>query len=254
MKSALLILCLLAVMAGGCYLVLKFGVSSSRYRTLLLDADGTLFDFDRSERDALTEALGRFGIAVDDEIYRIYHQNNDDCWKEFERGELSRQKLKTERFARTFAQIGVSADPEAVTQMYEECLGHYQYPYPGVEEACRKLSRKYDLFLVTNGLKNVQEAKLALTEVPKYLKDIYISESVGYAKPAKEFFDVIFSDYPEIDSKTTLIVGDSLTSDIRGGNNAKIRTCWVHDLETAVPMGYRVDLRVRKFTDLEDLL
>lgn len=253
MENALLILGLLAVLAGGCYLVLRSGIPS-RFRTLLLDADGTLFDFDRSERDALTEALGRFGIVVDDEIYRIYHQHNDDCWKEFERGGMSREKLKGERFARTFAQIGVSADPEAVTRGYEECLGHYQYPYPGVEEACRKLSRKYDLFLVTNGLKNVQEAKLARTEVPRYCKAVYISEAVGYAKPAKEFFDVIFRDHPEIDPETTLIVGDSLTSDIRGGNNAQIRTCWVHDTETAVPPEYRVDLRVRKFTDLTDLL
>ena len=253
-NSVLLMLGLAAVLALGCWILFRYGRTSTEYRTLLIDADGTLFDFDRSERAALTDALAHFGIAVGDEIYELYHRHNDDCWKAKERGELTWDQLRVERFARTFADLEVPADPADATRIYEECLGHYQYPYPKVEKVCEKLSRKYDLYIVTNGLEKVQTAKLRLTTVPQFCKGVYISETVGVAKPAKEFFDAIFAEHPEIDPKTTLIIGDSLTSDMKGGNNAGIATCWVHRLKDPVPEGVRINMRIEKFTDVERVL
>lgn len=242
---------MLIVLAAGVILSLTYAVVKPRIKTLLLDADGTLLDFERSERAALKETFLQLGFAYDDSVHALYHEKNDACWKALERGEITREELKVRRFRETFAALGVEGDPVLATKTYEGNLGKYAFPYEGAEEACRRLGKKYSLYLVTNGLKNVQSARMLRTEIPQYLKGIYISEEVGYAKPAAEFFDVFFADHPECKRSETMIVGDSLSGDILGGNNANIPTCWVNRKGELRPEDLRIDLEIDDIIKLE---
>ena len=239
---------------AGVVLVVKNAVIKPRTRTLLLDADGTLLDFDRSEEAALKETFRELGYPSDDRAYASYHKNNAACWKMLEKKEITREELKVLRYRMTFDELGIDGDPARTTKTYEGKLGQYGFAFAGAEDACERLAKKYDLYIVTNGLKNVQTSRLLQTRIPEIVKGIYISEDVGYDKPAKEFFDRIFADHPKMNPKETVIVGDSLSGDILGGNNAGIRTCWVNRTGADRPENLRIDYEIDDITKLEKVL
>ena len=252
--DAVSVIALLLTFFAGVMLTLKTARIRPRIKTLLLDADGTLLDFNRSEQAALKETFETLHLPFDEEVYQVYHRNNDACWKALERGEISRDELKVRRYRMTFAELGLTSDPALATKTYEGILGKYAFPFDGAEAACEKLSKKYDLYIVTNGLKHVQTARMLRTKIPETVKGIYISEDVGYAKPAAEFFDKVFADHPNLKRNETMIVGDSLTGDIQGGINAGIRTCWVNSTGAPRPENMPIDLEIDHITKLEKVL
>ncbi len=245
---------LILVFFAGVILSFRTAVVKPRIKTLLLDADGTLLDFDRSERAALQDAFEELGYPLDERAYASYHKNNAACWKMLERKEITRQELKILRYRMTFEELGIDGDPVLTTKTYEGKLGQYGFAFDGAEAACERLSKKYDLYIVTNGLKNVQTSRLLKTRIPEIVKGIYISEDVGYDKPAAEFFDKVFSDHPELKRHQTVIVGDSLSGDILGGNNAGILTCWVNRNGEKRPENLRIDYEIDDITKLEKVL
>jgi len=249
-SSVLLIGLTLGILGGIAY-ALTHAVVKPRIRTLLLDADGTLLDFDRSEKMALQDAFGTLGYPFSEEIYEAYHRHNLACWKRLELGEITREELKPLRFALVFEECDIAGNPQEIWPVYEKALERYAFPFDGVEEALARLSKKYTLILVTNGTKSVQTARLLQTSIPEYLKGIYISEDVGCAKPAKEFFDRVFADHPKLKRRETMIVGDSLSGDIAGGIGAGIRTCWVNRTGEPRPEGLAIDLEIDDFVKLE---
>lgn len=248
------IIALLLAFGAGVVLAWKNAVIKPKIKTLLLDADGTLLDFDRSERAALQDTFQALGYDFDDAVYASYHKNNAACWKMLERKEITRDELKVRRYQMTFEELGIDGDPVLATKTYEGKLGQYGFALDGAEEACAKLSKKYGLYIVTNGLKSVQTPRLLKTEIPQYVKGIYISEDVGHDKPAAEFFDKVFADHPELKRSETVIVGDSLSGDIAGGNNAGILTCWVNRTGEKRPENLRIDYEINDITQLEKVL
>lgn len=248
------IIALIIAFFAGAILTLKTAFIPPRIKAILLDADGTLLDFDRSERAALQETFETLSLPFDQTTYEVYHRNNDWCWKALERGEISRDELKVRRYRMTFEELDLSADPALATKTYEGILGNYAFPFEGAEKTCERLSKKYDLYIVTNGLKHVQTARMLRTKIPEVVKGIYISEDVGYTKPAPEFFDRVFSDHPKLRREETLIVGDSLTGDMQGGNNAGILTCWVNRHGAETPKDLRIDFEIDHITKLEKVL
>ncbi len=250
----LTIVSLLTVFVAGVILSLKSAVIKPRIKTLLLDADGTLLDFNRSEKAALEETFSTLNYPYDAHTHAVYHRHNDACWKALERGEISRDQLKVRRFENTFAELGIEGDAVLTTKTYEGNLSKYAFPYEGAEDFCRKLAKKYNLYIVTNGLKHVQTPRMEQTEFPQIVKGIYISEDVGYAKPAPEFFDRIFSDCPHLKREETMIVGDSLSGDILGGNQASLHTCWVNADGAPRPENLRIDAEISHITQLEKVL
>lgn len=242
------------VFFAGAALAVRYSVIKPRIKTLLLDADGTLLDFDRSEKAAFRETLQQLGYPYDEKAYHCYHKNNASCWKALERKEISRAELKVRRYRMTFDELGISVDPALATRIYEEKLGQIGFAFDGAEEACRRLGRKYALYIVTNGLKNVQTSRLLKTRIPELVKGIYISEDVGYDKPSPEFFDFFFREHPECKRQETMIVGDSLSGDISGGNNAGIYTCWVNRTGEIPPGDLSIYLEITDITQLEKVL
>lgn len=195
-------------------------------KNILLDMDNTILDFTKAERVAASKALAAMGIQPTDELLKRYHQINEEQWRLFELGELEREQVKVRRYELLFDEMGIAASPRETAKVYEGLLGIGHYFMDGAVELLERLSRVYRLYLATNGTSNVQKSRISSADISKYFQGIYISEDVGYNKPDKRYFDACFKDIPDFDPAETVMIGDSLTSDIKGGINAGIRTVW----------------------------
>lgn len=225
-----------------------------RYRTLLLDADGTILDFDRSEAEALRGTLLQFGMPVNAEWIRDYHEINDRLWKQLERGEILKKDLRWVRFSKLLELHGVSGDVHAMADHYVKELGARAYMLPGAEEACRTLAKAYRLFIITNGIAAVQQRRLGALPIFNLFQKIYISEEVGFEKPDIRYFQRVAADIPDYDPVTTLVVGDSLSSDIAGGIAAGLDTCWINPKLLPIPADLPIRYTVPSMTALAALL
>ena len=197
-----------------------------RYDILLLDADGTLLDFEVAESGAFSSTMQRHGFARTPGDYDMYRAINKGLWEALERGETTQQRLKVERFARLFARLGYRADCEGFHRDYMDALSEGHALMPGALALCAALARRGRLYIATNGVAATQRRRLAACGLAEYITDVFISEELGAHKPDAAFFDALFArlGYPE--RERAVILGDSLSSDMQGGRNAGIATCW----------------------------
>lgn len=195
---------------------------------ILLDLDDTILDFKWAEHQALTGMLTDFGIEPSEEICTLYRNINLEFWRALERREVTREQLKVGRFVCLLEELGMEGDAAAMGERYLQRLSQGHCFLPGALETLRTLSQKYRLFLVTNGNPPVQYGRLASAGITHYFEKLFISMEIGHNKPSGEFFDRVFGEIPGADRSKAIIVGDSLFSDIRGGINAGIKTCWVN--------------------------
>lgn len=197
-----------------------------RFDIVLLDADETVYDFKLAEKTAVSHTLERFGVTPTDEVVTRYSAINLSCWKALERGELSREDLKPTRFQMLFEQLGAQpVDFHAVNDTYEHNLSHQAFLLDGALEFVKELHEHCGIYLATNGLTIPQTGRFNRAAVKPYVDGIYISEQIGASKPDKAYFDYIFRDLGITDKSRVIMLGDSLTSDMRGGRNAGITTC-----------------------------
>jgi YjjG family noncanonical pyrimidine nucleotidase len=212
------------------------------YSWLLFDADDTLFDYPLAETKALQSTLEQFGQVYRSEYLRIYQVFNRQVWAEFERGETSAEELRLKRFRLFFDETGVSIDPLEFSLRYLENLALASDLLPGAVQILKALSGRFHITLVTNGLKEVQRPRLDRSAIRPYIERIFISEDMGAAKPAAEFFEAVFQEIGCPPKNQVLIIGDSLTSDIQGGINFGIDTCWFNPggKSTDLPVTYTI--------------
>lgn len=194
-------------------------------RTVFLDLDDTLLDFHRSEAVAISMTLSGFGIEPTEAVKKRYSEINRYVWEQLELGNMTREQILVRRFELLFEELGVNVDGMEARQRYEWNLGGSHFYLEGAEALLAELSAKYDLYLMSNGTAAVQDRRIAASGIDKYFKGIFISEKVGYNKPSREFFDLCFAQISGFDKAESIIVGDSLSSDIQGGINAGILTC-----------------------------
>ena len=197
-------------------------------RNILFDLDNTLLDFTWAERRALTETLKQLGISPCESTLQRYSQLNLEQWKLLEQGKLSRSQVKLRRYQLLFEELGVDASPARAAAIYEGLLGQGHRFMEGAPELLDALFPRYRLYLVTNGTAAVQKGRIASARLAGYFQDIFISEEVGADKPSPEYFRRCFARIPDFSPMETVIVGDSLTSDIQGGKNAGIATVWMN--------------------------
>lgn len=200
-----------------------------RYDVILFDADRTLFDFDQSQRLALGEVYRANGIPETEENIQTYVRLNDQLWARFDKGEISLEELEYIRF-RDFAEaLGLrNLDANRLNQQYIEALGRNSILLPGAEELCAALAPYCQQYIVTNGIKEAQEGRLERSPIRQYIKKMYISGVMGVRKPERAYFELVYDDLgmtPE-HWRRTVIVGDSLSSDILGGVNGNLDTIW----------------------------
>lgn len=225
-----------------------------KYELLLFDADETLFDFHRAMRTALSRALQQFGIVSGDEIINIYDKINKDCWRRFEKGELTREALQKERFVVFLSKIGADILPEKFNEAYLDNLSRCPFLLDGAKELCKDLSQYYRLAIITNGIPSMQRRRIAGSEIAQYFEYVLISGDTEYKKPDKEFFDYVFSFYKGLERDKALIIGDSLSADIKGGNNAGVDTCWLNRLGLPRDPEIHVDYEVSSLEEIRKLL
>ncbi len=229
---------------------------SKRFDIVLLDADETVYDFLLAEKTAVSRTLKEFGVDPTDEVVSLYSACNLRCWKALERGELSRDDLKSHRFAMLFEKLGKEpVDFVAVNEMYEQNLSQCGFMLPGAMEFVKKLHEEYNvrIYLSTNGLTIPQTGRYIRSGIDRYMDGVYISEQIGASKPDKAYFDYIFHDLGVTDKSRVIILGDSLTSDMQGGRNAGIVTC--RYLRGAEPDGNPLcDYEIRTYDEFFALL
>ena len=221
---------------------------------LFLDLDDTILDFHKAERIAITKTIGDFGITVTEAVLSTYSAINKAHWEALERGELTREEVLTQRFAVLFRHFGVEVDCVACARAYEKNLSMGHYFLPGAEEAVDILSKQYRLFLASNGTASVQKGRMTSANLYRYFEKVFVSQEIGYNKPAREYFDGCFAQIPGFDPKKAMIVGDSLTSDILGGIHAGIATCWVNPTGAPGRGDIVADHEIRALSELPALL
>lgn len=221
---------------------------------LFLDLDDTILDFHKAERIALSKTIANFGVEPTEHVLQRYHVINKAHWEMLERGELTREQVLVGRFRTLFEELGVAVDPAACTAAYSKNLAIGHYFLPGAEETVARLSEKYRLFLASNGTASVQHGRMTSANLYRFFEKAFVSEEIGFNKPSKEYFDRCFAQIPGFDPQKAMIVGDSLSSDIRGGKNAGIATCWVNPAHAPCRADIVPDYEIEALPQLEALL
>lgn len=222
--------------------------------SVFLDLDDTILDFHKAERIALSKTLRHFGVEPSQAVLDRYHIINIQHWQALERGELTREQVLTGRFEALFRELGHQVDAEAVMQSYESNLSIGHYFLPGAQEAVQRLSKSYRLFLASNGTASVQHSRLTSAGLYPYFEKVFISQEVGYNKPSKAYFERCFSLIPGFEAEKAIMVGDSLTSDILGGQRSGLKTCWVNPGHLPAPADIQPDYEIESLSQLEALL
>lgn len=199
---------------------------TQNYDILLFDADDTIFDFKSGERIAISQTLKDFSLPVNDEILSLYHEINDKLWKDFEKGIYADYFPRHLRFEELLRSLNKSGDAQKINDVYTSHLAEQSILLGEAESVCKALYETHKLYIVTNGTASVQHSRFDSSPVRKYFSDMFISSEIGFRKPEAEFFQCVFKVIKADDLSRVLIIGDSLTSDIAGGINAGIDTCW----------------------------
>jgi len=197
------------------------------YSHLLFDLDGTIFDYDRAESEALKRTFSEFGIRYLHSSLAAYRKINRQIWKDYESGMITQSDLKRERFRRLGEALAIEIVPDQFGACYLNYLSQGRFLIPGVLGLLNGLRRDgYKMYIITNGLKDVQRARLNGSEITGFFSDIFISGEIGSAKPDRAIFDEAFGRMGAPDRRKVLLIGDSLSSDIAGGSAYGMDTCW----------------------------
>lgn len=223
-------------------------------KSIILDVDDTLFDFHKSERLALSETLLDLGITPSEETVALYSRINREQWNALERAEVTREELLYRRFDLLFAALGVNASSSAAQSRYERHLGEQVHFIDGAIELLSELYGKYKLYVASNGTAVVQDPRIEKSGIARYFDGIFISERVGYNKPDARFFDAVLGAMGKMKKEEIIIFGDGLTSDILGGKNAGIKSCWFNPSGKKNETDILPDYEVKSLLDFPKIL
>lgn len=227
---------------------------SIMFQYIFFDLDDTILDFHKAEAIAIGKTFRASGLPDTPEMISHYSEVNKRQWELLNQGKLTRDQVLTTRFEILFQECGLTADVPAVLDRYEHYLAIGHYFMPGAEEVLACLAPKYDLYIASNGTGSVQDGRLKSAGILPLFRDVFISERLGANKPSKDFFDLAFARIPGFNREKALMIGDSLTSDILGGINAGIATCWYNPKGLPPREDIRPDYEIRALTQLRDIL
>lgn len=221
---------------------------------VLMDLDDTILDFHKAEAVAIAKTFRQLGAEPNEALIRRYSEINQRQWERLELGEISRHQVLTGRFEILFEELGMSLDGNEAQELYEGLLAIGHWFMPGAEALLEELYGKYKLYIVSNGTAAVQEGRLKSSGIGRYFEDIFISELIGYNKPAREFFELCAARIPGFDRERAIIVGDSLTSDIKGAINFGVRSCWYNPRRLPARSDIPADYEIHELSELPALL
>ncbi len=203
-----------------------------KYKHFLFDADNTIFDFSRGEKNAFLEIGNMYNLKFDDESLNIYHKINKECWLSYERGELSQDKLLVLRFKNFCEELSIDIDPNEFNRLFTKILSSQTCLMPYAKEVLDILrDSNYNISMITNGVRETQYGRIKATGLEPYFSSLFISSEMGCQKPDIEFFDIVLNEI-KADREECIIIGDRLESDIEGGLRSSIDTIWLNTKNT----------------------
>ena len=225
-------------------------------KVILWDIDGTLLNFLRAEYESIKKCFAKFNLGeCTDEMIARYSVINRKYWEKLERGEISKQEVLIHRFEEFFAQENIVTDcAEAFNKQYQYNLGDTICFNDKGFKLIQELKGKVKQYAVTNGTKTAQDRKLDKSGLRELFDGVFISEEVGIEKPGKGFFDFVFQIIGNYELDEILIVGDSLTSDMQGGNNAGIKCCWYNPKGLENQKDLRIDYEISNLQEVKNIL
>ncbi len=224
------------------------------YQWLLFDADGTLFDFERAEGIALRQAFERAGVAFETAYLGAYRKINEALWRAVERGEVLPGTVKVRRFELLLQTLRLNHSPTVFSASYLETLTTCSQLMEDAEATLKNLQKKYQIAILTNGLREVQRGRLARSSIRHHISELIISEEIGFAKPAKEFFDSAFVRLGHPSRNSVLMIGDSWTSDIEGAVQYGIDACWYNPGRQSRPAYPEITREIASLQELTEWL
>ena len=226
-----------------------------KFSYLLFDADDTLFDFPKASARAFSAMCRSNGVPDTLDTRALYHRINQKLWAAFDRGEVSKDYVTLERFVRFFQALELPRDPDKCNRDYLTALGAGVYPLPHAEVVCWELVRRgHKLYIVTNAVASVQRSRLQGSVFADLITDAFISEDAGASKPDPAYYAYVRSRVPGLTPENSLVIGDSLSTDIRGANNAGFPCCWYNPIGKARPEDLRIDYEIRDLRELLDIV
>lgn len=222
--------------------------------TLLIDADDTILDFNRSEYEAVVKLAKDYSLGDGHAIALEFKRINRRMWDMFETGQITREQIFYTRFYELFDEFGIKGkDVTEIGDAYRENVARSTCVIRGAKACLKRLSEEHDLYCVTNGVTRTQKMRLKNTRLDKYFLKLFISQEIGLQKPNRDFFDYVLSDIGKTDKEDVYIVGDSLSSDIQGGINAGIKTI-LFNRENKKITDVVPDYEVKNYRELERLI
>lgn len=227
-----------------------------KYKSILWDLDQTLLNFDLSMDYALRAVFEQYGLKIDDSIAARYDAINKSYWHRLEAGELTKEQVTVGRFHTLFEEMGIThVKPEEINADYQRGLGSVFFYMDGAKELVTVLKEKgYLQYVLTNGVKSTQANKMKLSGLDRIIDGVFVSEVIGYPKPMKEFYDACFAALPDVKRDECIMVGDSLTSDMRGAENAGITSCWFNPEKREKDVDVRTDYEICRLEELIPIL
>ena len=227
-----------------------------KYSVIFWDLDQTLLNFDLSMKHAMGVVFHEYGLDIDDKIIARYADINRNYWNKLELGEITKEEVTVGRFRTLFEEFSIRhISPEEINRVYQEELGSVYFYMDGAKETVQKLRGiGYRQYVVTNGVNSTQANKMKLSGFDRLVDGVFVSEVIGYPKPMKEFYEACFIALPDVKRDECIMVGDSLTSDMRGANNAGIAACWFNPDACRNDTDVRIDYEIQRLAELLTIL
>ncbi len=220
---------------------------------IFIDLDDTILDFLKAEEVALSKTLKAFNVEATKETVQLYSKINDSLWKKLETGEMTREQILVTRFERLFQELNVKVVCSFVNDIYKENLSNGHWFIDGAEELIKSLYKKHHLYIVSNGTTSVQRGRIKSANIEKYFDGIFLSQDIGYNKPNVKFFEKCFEQIKDFNKNDAIILGDSVSSDIKGGINAGIKTC-LYDPKNKFSGDIKPDYIIHKLSEFLNLV
>ena len=222
---------------------------------LLIDADDTLFDFKRSERESIIATAKKFGAADPEGAADIFTLINKACWLDVEKGIRTREQIAVDRFRELKSRLPLDADAETINEYYKAQMRGSHHLLPGAGKFLRDLKlRGHSLYLITNGVEATQKSRLEGSGIFGFFDGVFISEAMGCRKPEREFFELVGRQIKHFDPADCYVIGDSLTADIKGANAAGLKSIWFNPTGKPLTADGVPTHQARSYSDVLNIL
>ena len=221
---------------------------------VLLDIDNTLIDFNECARQSIIRIFNDFNLPYSNNVFKTFTDENIKIWKRLENGEITKAYLRANRWNIILEKLGLIADGPAIEELFEKGISESAYEVTGAKELLAYLYSKHDLYVVSNGFRVVQENRLNLSDFKKYFKGMFFSEDIGISKPQKEFFDYCFYELNNPEKENVILIGDSISADIKGGNSYNIKTIWFNKNNEKCPDDVKPTYIVKTLSEIQNII